>query len=122
MDERLRRAYGLRLEALKPYRLPALAVAIVSSIRGRAKASRTVFDRRDAVRISGVGVNELVRGEDWDKILPSIRDGYLDSCLVGFPAPIVLDPIAEKETALVQTHDRALYERVLSLLQRAFPE
>jgi hypothetical protein len=120
VDERLRSRRGLRLERLTAEDLPELARAIVGVVRKTVTISTGQEKDRAFVRLTGPGVNAIVRGEDWQQILPYFLDGTLDPIRVPVSPVYSLDPFFQNEVALVPIRDQDLYRRTLAVLSGLF--
>lgn len=121
MDERLRRASGLRAERLTFPELPSLAVAIVASVRKQCHVQNFVMDGEPCVRLYGDGFNAVVRGSDWKRVLPFLLDGTFEPSVVPVPMRVTLDPNVQFDVPALLVEDAFLYQRVLGVLKGLFP-
>lgn len=120
MDSRLSRFNGTRVERLTSVELPALARAIVAFQRKKCSVV-TGFSRDVAfVRFRGDGINCIVRGDDWNKIVPYLTDGTFDP--YAFPVNEVYEfyPQIQFDPAMSEVRDREYFERVLGVLRKLF--
>lgn len=117
MDVRLWSVNGMRPESLKRSDLPNVARAIVGYHRGFCKI-RNGFERNVSFLLFlAPGFQILVRGDDWGKIIPFIRDGTLA------PPPEVFGTLAgDVSMANIDIKDPIYYARVLGVLQGIFTQ
>lgn len=108
MDARLERIDEQRLRNLRRTDLPALAAAIVAFNGNRAQASSDITRNIRYVRFLGEGVDVIVLWQDWEKVLPYVESGYF--------SPFVYPTTTGTSTV----PDKALYDRVLAVLQSLF--
>jgi hypothetical protein len=117
MDERLGIIAGVRPGRLLRSHLPDVARAIVQFSTGSTQVAREFLNGLEYVRFDGA-TTVVVLAEDWDRILPYIRDGYfMSSC---WPTPRVVTT-GRDDPSLEASPNRALYDRVLATLQVLFP-
>jgi hypothetical protein len=103
MDQRLFRIHGTRPQRLTKQDLPQLAKAMVAYMRKEASVERAFAQNIAYVRFSGVGINVLVRSEDWVKVVPYLRDGTFNA---------IITPVGK---------DSDMYYRILRTLDPLFP-
>ena len=89
MDEQLSQIGGKRLGKLRRPDLPQLAQAIVDAERGKCRATTGALKGKRFVNLrrKGGGYDVYVRGEDWDKIFPFLRN----SASTFEPAPLPVE-------------------------------
>lgn len=122
MDNRLQQADGLRPQRLTRREVPALARALVAVIRRQADVDRHLIGDTPCIRIVnlGAGVNVLVRSDDWQKLVPYLKDGTLDVSQLPVARPVVLNPRVSRDASVVDVWDSELYGRVVALLETLF--
>ena len=103
MDQRLFQIQGLRPHRLTKHDLPALAKAMVAYMRKEASLEKFFVQNVACIHFWGVGINVLVRSDDWVKIVPYLKDGTFDSIVV---------PVAKASD---------MYDRILRTLEPLFP-
>jgi len=117
MDQRLFHANGHRPHRLTNKDVPDLARAIVAYIRKQASLNKHYIHDVSCISFSGVGVDILVRADDWAKVVPLLKDGSLDPMVV----PVSTVNIrARAGTSVLDTSD-PLYKRTVELLSPLFP-
>jgi hypothetical protein len=121
VDARLWSINGQRPEALKQTDLPNLARAIVAYMRHLDIAVHAGYVRNTSyVRFQGDkgSFQVLVRGDDWAKIVPYLKDGTFS------PPPEPLKPWGEGLASLanIDTYDAPYYQMVLGVLSGLFPQ
>ena len=122
MDSRLTFYQGQRPAPLRTTDLPSVALAIVAALRKLIKVDRGTCGTMSLVHLHGRGLDLVMRGEDWAKILPYLRDGTFNPQII-LPERIpVLQPEHLIEVAMLDQVDRDLYQRVLGVLLELFPE
>jgi hypothetical protein len=120
VDCRLNRFNEIRLERITKVDLPELARAIVAFQRKQCQVSSGVSRNVSYVRLFGDGVNVIIRGDDWNLILPFLIDGTLDPLLTPLSQIIELYPSVQYDPALQVTRDTEFNSRVLNLLEKLF--
>lgn len=124
MDERLS-LYGdqRRLLPLRKTDLPNLALAIVAYQRRQAQVWHGTTRGVTWVRLFSTDgrLDAYVRADDWEKILPYLRDGAWNPMVVAVPDTGFLHPERALDIPSLPVNDRALYARVLGDLEREFP-
>lgn len=120
MDARLSRYLDRRLTRLRRPDLPDVAWAIVGHVEGLCRAQSLMVSNTSVVRIWGQGVDVVVRKEDWDKVVPYLRDGTFNPLLFPVPTSVPLDP--SQELVAPDARRQAFYQRVLGVLQTLFTE
>lgn len=122
MDQRLFRVFSHRPHRLTRNEVPDLAKAIVAFIRGRARVERLVVQDVACIRIFNLaaGLDVNVRGDDWVKVIPYLKDGSWDTSLFPVPEPVVLHVNTYYDPSVVDVNDRPLFERVLNVLDKLF--
>lgn len=115
-------ASGLRGRRIRSSDLPEVSRAVLSVVRGvaRAEASRSLGLRY--VRLVGQGLDVEVLREDWKKIQPFILDGTFDPGQFPVPRKGSLHRSVDYDPAVIDVRDRTLFERILSTLSRVFEE
>ena len=63
----------------------------------------------------------VVRGKDWSKILPYLKDGSFNPREVPDPTVVVLNPHLRFEPGAVEENDAPLYNRIVNTLMNLFP-
>jgi hypothetical protein len=122
MESRWQTVHGLRLASLTSHELPELARAIVAYERKRIAAQKGQLRDITYVRLFGDGIHVVVRGEDWDKILPYLKDGSFNPREVPDPQIVYLNEEVRFDPGSTETRDSALYNRVLGVLRALFPK
>ena len=120
MDSRLPYYLGRRLTLLRKSDVPPVALAIVGHVEGFCEAQRLTVHETPVIRIWGSGVDVVVRGEDWEKIIPYLRDGTFNPIAVPVPKSVPLHPVLD--LSLLDARQQAFYARVLGVLQTLFPD
>ncbi len=96
MDSFLWRIDGARLTSLRRPDLPKVARAIVDAERGEARVFTGYTRETPYVRIHRVGAYDVfIRGEDWDKIVPFLRNTgsrFSPAVLPSTPPPPIPSP------------------------------
>ena len=122
MDNRLWSINGLRPESLKQTDLPNLARALVAYMRRLDITLETGYVRNTGyVLFKGTknSFQVLVRGDDWAKIIPFVKDGTLT------PPNEVLLPwrngVSSPTLANIDVFDANYYNQVLGVLSGLFP-
>jgi hypothetical protein len=62
----------------------------------------------------------LVLEDDWRKILPILRDGFLDTSLYPVQTEIGLEVLVQFDSAWIAYRDKQFREKVLGVLGRLF--
>ena len=122
MDARLSRIDGRRLSFLRRTDLPELARAIVGFERHQVQCAPDFVRETRIVRLRGPGVDVIVRGEDWDKIVPYLRDGTFNPLIVPTPHVTWLHPEVDLDLSVIDVNDRDFFVRVLGVLRSLFTE
>lgn len=117
MDQRLFRIQGHRPHRLTNKDVPALARAIVSYMRKQAILNKHYIHDVSCISFSGVGVDILVRADDWAKVIPLLKDGSLDPMLV----PVTTVKVRTGVPASVLEDSDPLYKKAVDLLSPLFP-
>lgn len=86
------------------------------------RVERKMFQTTPVVYLSGRGFNIVVRGDDWEKIIPYLRDGVFNPEIVPVERPQYLLPEVMLDVAILDRTDQDFYQRVLGVLQGLFPE
>lgn len=121
MESRWKTLKGLRLAPLTNNELPDLARAIVGHIRKKVDVKNGVYLDQTFVCFTGPGVQVLVRGEDWNLILPYLKDGSFNPLVIPDPQIVTVDRTVRYEPSVIPYQDRPLYIRVLNVLTSLFP-
>jgi hypothetical protein len=117
MDARLWSIFTMRPETLKRPDLPTLARLIVGYNRRLGVALHAGFIKNVSyVLFQAPGVQALIRGDDWQKIVPYLLDDELS------PPPEPLKPWTNVAIANVDVYDTVYYLKVLGVLQGLFTE
>jgi hypothetical protein len=119
MDQRLFRIHGLRPHRLTKHDLPSLAKAMVAYMRKEATLEKYFVQNVACIHFSGVGINVLVRSDDWVKVLPYLKDGTFDAIVTPVPKVRMRVPLSEANMADVYGSD--MYYRILHTLDPLFP-
>jgi hypothetical protein len=100
--------------------LPALARAIVAFQRKKCSVTTGVSREVSFVQLKGDGINCIVRGDDWSKLVPYLTDGTLDP--YAFPVNEIYEmyPQVQFDPAVADIRDREYYERILGVLEKIF--
>lgn len=120
MDQRLFSIAGLRPQKLTREDLPALATAMVGAVRHRITIDSHVINDVPCIRFFGPGVNVLVRGDDWIKVVPYLKDNSFDVTIIPVAQQVVLDSTTRFDPAVITVADAALYNRILTVLRTLF--
>jgi len=120
VDSRLSRFNGIRLERLTKADLPAMARAIVAFQRKKCSVSAGVSRDVSYIHLKGDGINCIVRGDDWNKLVPYLTDGTLDPYMFPVHEIYELYPQVQFDPALSDVRDREYYDRVLGVLEKLF--
>lgn len=115
MDQRLLRTYGTRPLPLTQHELPSVAEGMVAAIRNQARVELIQVQSVPCVRLVGLNVDVTIRGDDWAKMVPYLRDGFFE------PSHNPMLRPKTSEHALAWWDDQALYVRILQILQSLFP-
>lgn len=103
--------------------LPIVARALVSLFRKQATLKTGITKNVGYVRIEAVGFQVQILQEDWNKILPSLKDDFLNQVVFKTQVdPTVLYPVQEHEPSIIDRTDQQYYTRTLQLLQELFTE
>lgn len=124
MDERLSYWRGARVGHLRRTDLPPVALAIVAHIERRALAWRMEVEDQEMIRIyrDDGQISVFIRGEDWAKIAPYVRDGFWNPVVAPPGPPEVFEGSWAADVATLDQTCRRLYDRVLGVLLRLFPD
>ncbi len=122
MDARLSRYLDGRLVKLRRSDVPLVAKAIVGHIRGQYQASRSFVHNTGIIRIWGGDLEVVVRAEDWEKIIPYLRDGYFNPQLFPTNPLYTTSSKVHMDPATLDLDDPELYQRVLGVLETLFPD
>lgn len=125
MDERL--SYQLdrrKISHLRQENLPEVALAIVAAARGQCSAARTVYRGTSVVEFHAPGVLHVtILASDWARIHPYVKEGYFNPLLVPCEAPKgYFHPEVWKSLSLLGLDTASVFERVLGILRREFPD
>lgn len=120
MDHRLFRINGLRPHRLTKHDLPSLAKAMVAYMRKEASLEKHFVQNIACIHFCGVGINILVRSDDWVKVIPYLRDGTFDAIVTPVPRARMRTPLSEANMADVYSSD--MYYRILHTLDPLFPD
>lgn len=120
VDERLSHFNGNRPERLTRRELPGLAQAIVACARKRASVERLMAREVPCIWLHGDGINVLVRGEDWSRLIPYLLDGTFDVAFYPVLETFVALPNTHYDPSVVGLRDEELYSRVLNVLSQLF--
>ena len=82
MDSRLSYHHGQRLMHLRRSDLPQVALGIVGATLKLVQSERGVHGTTPFVRLSGRGINVVIRGDDWSKIVPYLENGVFNPQVV----------------------------------------
>lgn len=99
--------------------LPNVARGIVGYMRGMVKLhTGQVRETTYVLLHAGGGFQALIRGDDWARILPFLKDDTLS------PPPEPLKPwtLGTVSVANIDTYDATYYGRVLGVLQGLFTQ
>ncbi len=121
MDARLFKTRGHRPAHLLRSDLPEVARAIVACERGQARVYRDFRANIAIIILKGVGIDVLVRGDDWALILPYLND--TTSQFSFLPTPWSTSNTGRTTVALDEDQtqqDPELYQRVLTVLNTLF--
>ena len=118
MDTRLWTISHLRPEALRRPDLPNVARAIVGYMRGMVKLHTGHVRETTYVLFQANAFQALVRGEDWAKILPYLKDDTLSPP----PEPLKPGTPGYVSVANIDVYDAYYYGRVLGVLQGLFTQ
>lgn len=123
MDQRLQQIGGLRPHRLTQNEVPAVARGICAYMRRRALVDKHLILGVSCIRISNQasGIDALVRADDWAKILPYLKDGSFDPTVVPVLESVVLNPIPNFDSSVIELRDRELFNRIVGVLNRLFP-
>lgn len=122
MDNRISKIDGRKPRSLRRSDCPIVALAIVSYYRQQCSVLSGTHRHLPYVRFVGRGLDVSVLGEDWEKILPFVKDGTFNpsqtptSPFVGY-----LHPDRHYAQATLDSRDIRFYERVLGVLEQLFP-
>jgi hypothetical protein len=121
MDARLQLIHGQRPYLLRREDLSVLARAIVGISIGRVRAHTDFRASIPVVLLEGYGLRLLVRKEDWDKILPLLKEPllYPDPKTTGYRRYAYSHT---RRDAPEETRDAPLYTRILNALSQIFTE
>ena len=118
MDTRLWTISHLRPEALRRPDLPNVARAIVAYMRGMVKLYTGQVRESTYVLFQAGSFQALIRGDDWAKILPFLKNDTLSPS----PEPFKPWPLGAVSVANIDTYDAYYYGRVLGVLQGLFTQ
>lgn len=123
VDGRLYKIGDRRLGHLFKSDLPILALALTAQQRGQCTVWREFTNNVAWFRLFSEAGNfdVRVRGDDWEKIEPYIRDGRWNLQVAPVEAVGWLHPDRELNVALLPQNDQVLYSRILGDLEREFP-
>lgn len=121
VDERLNIIYGHRARRLNRGDLPTLALAISAFQRGQATVRNGYSGTLGYVYLAGDGFDILVLADDWNQVVPFLRDGTFNPEIVATPAIGVADPNEYYATPFLAAND-PLYRRVYDTLYPLFPD
>lgn len=121
MDQRLFKIAGQRPERLTQADTPAVARALTAYFRRQAQVTTGVLDGVQYVRLFNPGLfSVVVRGDDWAKILPYLKDGSFDITVIPEPTLFVAQPSVLADVSAMSAND-GLYQRILTILNQLFP-
>jgi hypothetical protein len=114
---------GKRPSRLMYSDLPVVARAIISIIRKQGTAKVVSRYGLHYVQLVGRDFNLVILMEDWEKILPYIREGSFNSTIfpIGYEV-CYSDPSSHYDSATLDEADKLFYERTLYILQGLFQE
>jgi len=123
VDGRLYKLGDRRLGHLFKSDLPILALALTAQQRGQCTVWREFTHAIPWYRLFSETLNfdVRVRGDDWKKIEPYIKDGTWNVQLVPVEQVGWLHPEQAFDVSSLTVNDRALYDRILNDLEREFP-
>lgn len=103
--------------------LPLVARALVSLFRRQAQLRTGITKNVGYVRIETSEFKVQILQEDWVKILPSIKNDFLNQAVFRTQVDTpVLYPDRDRDPSIIDRTDQQYYTRTLQLLQELFPE
>ncbi len=123
MDERLTLLNDRRLESLTKRDTPELARALVAFMRRRCHVGRALIREVTYIRLYADDgrINQNIRLDDWQRLVPYLRDEVWNPLIVATPRAGLLHPDRAADVALLPETDRPLYLRILQDLEILFP-
>jgi hypothetical protein len=121
VDARLKRIRGHRPKFLRRSDLPTLARVLVAYHAHQARVHRDFVAGVAVIHLESGTLSVLIRGEDWSKILPLIKDRAFHTS-ANYPDPAIYIARANRKDGPEERVDPSQYQRILSHLEVLFPE
>lgn len=103
--------------------LPLVARALVSLFRRKAQLRTGITKNVGYIRIDAPEFRVQILREDWVKILPYIKNDFLNQVVFKTQIDtVVLHPERDHEPSIIDRTDEQYYVRTLQLLQELFTE
>ena len=124
MDGRLYLTAGKRLRHVLKTDCPELALALTAYERGKCRVNREFIANITVFRLQTDDgqIDISVRGDDWLKIEPLVKNGAWNTQITPVPQIGFLRPERALVVSALPVNDQALYLRILDDLEMTFPQ